>query len=106
MSGDREHAAAPAFQPVEARRLAAALEELTGRVREQEVRAQLSALSALLGNLGARAVPVEERRPLEADVFAAIDSRDEGALIAAMRRLAALDRSVLAPVDWSAVTRG
>jgi hypothetical protein len=87
-------------------RLAAALAELTRRVREPDVRAQLSALGAVLDNLEVPVVSAEERRPLENAIAAACEMDDEPMLIAAMRRLAALDRSVLAPVDWSAVTRG
>ena len=109
MSGEPEHtqrAVGPALRPVGQDRLAAALTDLAARTIAPDVRAQLNALAALLVNLGAHVAPDDARGPLEESIAAAIDAGDEAGAISAMRRLAALDRSVLAPVDWSAVTRG
>ena len=109
MSGEPEHtqrAVGPALRPVGHDRLADAVSDLAARVQAPDVRAQLNALAALLRNLGPNVAPGDARRPLEESIAAAIDAGDESGAISAMRRLAALDRSVLAPVDWSAVTRG
>ena len=107
MSGaenDQTAWAGSASPPVTRERLTAALAEVTGRVREPDIRAQLGALAALLTNLGRESTG--DRGPLEMAIAAAMADGDEAALIDAMRRLAALDRAALAPVDWAAVTRG
>ena len=109
MNGDAEntpHAAGAASPPVATDRLAGALSDLAARIEAPDVRAQLNGLAALLGNLSSDVPSDDARRPLEGSIAAAIDAGDEAGAISAMRRLAALDRSVLAPVDWSAVTRG
>jgi hypothetical protein len=109
MSGDPENtrpAVGSASPPIGQHRLADALSELATRIEAPDVRAQLHALAALLGNLGSQVAPDDVRGPLEVAITAAIEVGDEAGAISAMRRLAALDRSVLAPVDWSAVTRG
>jgi hypothetical protein len=109
MNGDAEHtrgAPGPASPPVAKDRLAGAVSDLAARVEAPDVRAQLNALAALLVNLSSHVASDDARRPLERSIVAAIDAGDEAAAISAMRRLAALDRSVLGPVDWSAVTRG
>lgn len=109
MNGDAENtprAAGAASPPVATDRLAGALSELAARIEARDVRAQLNGLSALLVNLHSHIAPDDARWPLEGSIAAAIDAGDEAGAISAMRRLAALDRSVLAPVDWSAVTRG
>ena len=109
MSGEPEHTqrtAGPASRPVDHDRLADAVSDLAARIEAPDVRAQLNALAALLRNLGSGVAPEDARRPLEESITAAIDAGDEAGAISAMRQLAALDRSVLAPVDWSAVTRG
>lgn len=109
MSGDPENtqrAVGSASPPVGRDRLADALSDLAARIEAPDVRAQLNALAALLSNLGSQVAPDDARGPLEAAIVAAIDAGDEAGAISAMRRLAALDRSVLAPVDWPAVTRG
>jgi hypothetical protein len=103
---DQSSCAGPASPPVTHERLAAALTELTRRVREADIRAQLGGLAALLGNLDSRIRDQEARGPLETAIATAIAAGDEAAVIAAMRRLAALDRAVLVAVDWEAVTRG
>src|SRR5881398_3207967 len=90
--------AAAASPAVTNERLAAALAEVTRRVRKPDIRAQLSALAALLGNLGSPAPDAAARGPLEAALATAMADGDEAAAIDAMRRLAALDRAVLAPV--------
>lgn len=109
MSGVPENtprAAGTASPPVATDRLAGALSELAARIEAPDVRAQLYGLAALLGNLSSEVASDDAHRPLERSIAAAIDAGDEAGAISAMRRLAALDRSVLAPVDWSAVTRG
>jgi hypothetical protein len=109
MSGEPEHthrAVGSASPPVSHDRLADALSDLASRIEAPDVRAQLNALAAVLGNIGSHVAPDDARRPLEASIAAAVEAGDEAGAIAAMRRLAALDRSVLVPVDWSAVTRG
>ncbi len=109
MSGEPEHtqrAVGSASPPVGKVRLADALSDLAARIEAPDVRAQLNALAALLGNLGSHVAPDDARGPLEDSIVAGIEAGDEAGVISAMRQLAALDRSVLAPVDWSAVTRG
>lgn len=109
MNGEPEHtqrAVGPASRPVSHDQLADAVSDLATRTEAPDVRAQLNALAALLRNLGSDAAPDDARAPLEQSIAAAIDAGDEAGAISAMRRLAALDRSRLAPVDWSAVTRG
>jgi hypothetical protein len=109
MSGepeDTQRAVGPASPPVGQHRLADALSDLAAHIDAPDVRAQLNALAALLGNLGSQVAPDDARGTLEESIAAAVRSGDEAGAISAMRRLAALDRSMLAPVDWSAVTRG
>lgn len=109
MSGEPENtrrAPGAASPGVANDRLAGAVSDLAARIDAPDVRAQLNALAALLGNLGSHVASDDARRPLEESIAAAIDDGDEAGAISAMRRLAALDRSVLAQVDWSAVTRG
>lgn len=84
----------------------AALTDLTRRVASPEVRSQLGALGALLANLDSQTAPDAARYELEVAIATAIDGNDEAAAVAAMRSLAALDRAVLTPVDWAAVSRG
>jgi hypothetical protein len=92
--------------PVDPVRLADAVAALAGRSGEPEVRAQLHALSGLVRNLDAPAVPAGERAPLEAEIERAIARDDEPGAIAAMRRLAALERAPIRPIDWSAASGG
>jgi hypothetical protein len=109
MSGEAENtprASRAPSPPVGNDRLAGALSDLAARIEAPDVRAQLNALAALLVNLSSPVASDGARRLLEGSIAAAIDAGDEAGAISAMRRLAALDRSVLAPVDWSAVTRG
>ncbi|HUA72290.1 MAG TPA: hypothetical protein VMA96_14445 [Solirubrobacteraceae bacterium] len=109
MSGEPEHTqrgVGPALRPVAQDRLADALSDLAAGIEAPDVRAQLNALAALLGNLGRPVASDDVRRPLEESIAAAIGAGDEAGAISAMRQLAALDRSALAPVDWSAATRG
>jgi len=96
----------PASPPVSHDRLAGAVAELSRRVGQPELRAQLNALGALLSNLESHVASQEARVPLEAAISRAVQVDDEQGVIAAMRRLAAVDRAVLAAVDWSAVTGG
>src|SRR4051794_32887945 len=92
--------------PVDPVRLADAVAALAGRSGEPEVRAQLHALSGLVRNLDVPAVPTGEGTALEAAIERAIACEDEPAAIAAMRRLAALERAPIRPVDWSAASGG
>jgi hypothetical protein len=92
--------------PVDPIRLADAVTALAGRSVEPEVRVQLHALSGLVRNLGVPAVSADERAALEAEIERAIARDDEPAAIAAMRRLATLERAPIRPVDWSAASGG
>jgi hypothetical protein len=87
-------------------RLADAVTALATRATDPEVRAQLHALDGLLRALAAPAPEPAQRAPLVAAIDAAIERGEEHAAIAAMRRLAALDRAAVPSVDWSAASRG
>jgi hypothetical protein len=92
--------------PIDPLRLADAVTALAGRSAEPEVRAQLHALAGLVRNLDVPAVSADERAALEAEIERAIARDDEPAAVAAMRRLAALERGPIRPVDWSAASGG
>jgi hypothetical protein len=87
-------------------RLAEAVTALAGRVAEPEARAQLYALGGILRNIALEPPDRDARSALERAVVGAMRDGDEAAAIAAMRRLAALDRAPLQPVDWSAASGG
>lgn len=87
-------------------RLAEAVGALATRVREPELRAQLHALDGIVRNLAIPAPDPAQGAELEAALRAAMDDDDEAAAIAAMRRLAALERAPLQPVDWSSASGG
>lgn len=87
-------------------RLAVALTSLASRVAEPDVRAQLHALSGIVRNLDGRPADPAVRGALEQQIGAAMHRGDEPSAIAAMRRLAALEREPLQPVDWSAASGG
>jgi hypothetical protein len=87
-------------------RLADAVRALAARATDQEVRAQLHALDALVRGLSRATVTPAQRAPLEAALDAAMERGDERDAIIAMRRLAALQRAGVPSVDWSAASRG
>lgn len=87
-------------------RLAASASQLAGRVAEPEVRAQLHALASLLDSLAAPEPDHSRRAPLEEEIAGALEHDDEPGAIAAMRGLAAIDRSAVRTVDWSAASGG
>jgi hypothetical protein len=87
-------------------RLADAVTALAARTADPEVRGQLHALDGLLRGLARPQVAPAERAPLETALDAAMDRGDEREAIAAMRRLAVLERAGLPSVDWSAASRG
>ena len=87
-------------------RLAAAVSAIAGRVTEPEARAQLHALAALLNGYEPASASPEERARLEQAVQQAIDRDDEPAAIEAMRELAAIERSAVRGVNWSAASGG
>ena len=89
-----------------AERLAASVALLIERVGEPEVRAQLHALVPLLEHFDAQAPDPVARGELEDAIDRAIADEDEPALIAAMVKLAALDRSAAGTVAWSAASGG
>lgn len=94
-----------AWPPVSLQRLAESVDRLAGRVAEADVRVQLHALSAVLLNLGAERTGDAERERLMAEYGRLADRADETA-VAVLRRLAALDRAAVTPVDWSAASGG
>lgn len=94
------------FPPADPGRLAEALTVLARRVEHRDLRAQLHAVSAVLANLGAPPVPRREREDLEAEIIRAIEAGDEEQVLDGARRLARLDRAVVRPVDWTAVSGG
>jgi hypothetical protein len=87
-------------------RLAAAAAALVGRVDDPVARAQLHALAALLDGYEEGGEDDGRRTALEQAIAAAIEDGDEGALIPAMRRLAAIDRAAVRSVNWSAASGG
>ena len=87
-------------------RLADAVSALARRVDDPLVRAQLHALGGIARNLDAPPPDPAARRELEGAIDAALDAGDEPAALAAMRRLAALEREPIRPVDWSAASGG
>jgi hypothetical protein len=89
-----------AWPPVEPERLADAVELLADRVEERDVRAQLNALAAVLRNVGRESEGEAERQELQRALAERPDDLD------VLRRLAALNRAAVRPVDWSAVTGG
>jgi len=96
----------PASTRAPAERLAASVALLIERVGEPEVRAQLHALVPLLEHLDAPAPDPAARGELEDAINRAIADEDEPAVIAAMVKLAALDRSAAGTVAWSAASGG
>lgn len=91
---------------VEPDRLSAAVAALAAAAAQPEVRTQLHALSGILANLVPQPVDEAERTRLEAELSGALDAGDEPAVVGAMRRLAALDRARIRPVDFSLASRG
>lgn len=95
-----------AWPPADAQRLADVVQALAGDVGEPDVRAQIHAVAALLANLGAEDADQQQREALEQDLAAALAAEDEADVLAAVRRLARLNRRLVTPVDWTAVTGG
>lgn len=89
-----------------AERLAASVRALATSVADPGVRAQLHALAGILDNLDVPPPHAAQRDAAAAAVASAMADGDEGAAIAAARRLAALDRAGLRHVDWSAASGG
>jgi hypothetical protein len=94
-----------AWPPVSLPRLAESVTRLADRVAEADVRVQLRALSAVLVNLSAERTGDAERQRLAAEYARLADAADASA-VAVLRRLAALDRAAVTPVDWSAASDG
>jgi len=73
------------------------------------LRAQLHSLVAVLDCLGAQRQQHhahDDLARLEAELDAALAQGDEPAVLASARRLATRQRSLVAAVDWSAVSGG
>ena len=87
-------------------RLAEAVTALAGTVGEPDARAQLHALSGILRNLAIEPPAGEARDELALAIGQAVRDGDEPAALVAMRRLAALERAPIRPVDWSAASGG
>jgi hypothetical protein len=87
-------------------RLADAVAALADRVEKHDVRAQLHALSAVIRNLGREEIGAAERARCARDLTAALAADDEEAVTTALRRLAAVNREAVRPVDWSAASGG
>jgi hypothetical protein len=96
----------PASTRASPERLAASVALLIERVSEPEVRAQLHALVPLLESLDGPSPDPAARNDLEQAITRAMADEDEDALIAAMVKLAALDRSAAGTVAWSAASGG
>jgi hypothetical protein len=86
--------------------LAVAAEGIAERLEEPELRAQVFGLAAVIRNLGREQLGGHERAATQAALAAAVAGDDEAAAVAELRRLAALDRAALLPVDWNKVTGG
>lgn len=95
-----------AWPPVDGERLAAAVTALAGRDAGPDLNAQLSALAALVQNLGREAGGAEARVELERRVDDALGAADEAAALRAVRELTAVDRAQVVPVDWTAASGG
>ena len=95
-----------AWPPPDLGRLATSAEQLAERLTEPELRAQAFGLAAVIRQLG-REQQREDERSEEANALAAaIEADDEDGAVAALPRLAAVDRAAVLPVDWSRVTSG
>ncbi len=108
MSADPSPDAGPpldAWPPVSLRRLSESVAALALRVSEPDVRTQLHALSAVLSNVGAERDGAQERARLIDGLEQRLE-REGGLDLQALRRLAALDRAAVHPVDWSAASSG
>jgi hypothetical protein len=95
-----------AWPPLDPERLADAVAALAEQVAERPVRAQLHALSGILRNLRREELGATGRVELESALAAALAAEDEPAVLAAVRELAAADRAVVRPVDWTAASSG
>lgn len=106
MSARAGEGAPSAWPPVPADRLADAVVALAGRIAEPDVRAQLHALSGVLRNLGAEGAGADARDSHERALAAALRDEDERGVLEALRRLSAVNRGAVVPVDWSAASGG
>lgn len=79
---------------------------LADRVGEPDVRAQLHALASLLDSLASPDPGHGQRAGHERAIALALEAGDDAAAIRAMRELAAIDRSAVRTVDWSAASSG
>ena len=86
--------------------LAVAAEEVAERLEEPELRAQVFALAAVIRNLGREHLAETERAGAQEALAEALAREDEAAAVGELRRLGAIDRAALLPVDWSRVTGG
>lgn len=87
-------------------RLAEAVQALAERSQEPLVRTQLHALSGVIANLVVEDVDPSRRAELVRRLDAGIEADEEGAVLAAMAELAALERAPLRRVDWAAASGG
>jgi hypothetical protein len=108
--------AQPPWPPLAAAQLSRATRALAAGVAEPALRAQLEALATAIDCLGAQPGGGESREgeasrsgsdaQPEGALARALAAGDETAVIDAARRLAAADRGLVPPVDWSAVSGG
>lgn len=86
-------------------RVADAIDALAERVADADARAQLHATAGIVRNLVAPPAP-----PGAADALAALGAAeragDDDAVVEAIARLAAAERALLRPVDWTAASGG
>ena len=95
-----------AWPPSDPARLGEAAGALVEIGDPDELRAQVAALAALLRNLGRHDESAAERDRLAVRLERAMEDGDEAAALDALRALTRLNRSVVAPVDWTAASGG
>lgn len=94
----------PAWPTLDPGRLAAAARILAETFADPAVRAQLYSLATAVDCLGAQGEASADPLQLRSALEAALAADDERAIIAAARKLARHDRSLIPAVDWSAVS--
>jgi hypothetical protein len=97
---------AEAWPAYDRERLAEAVAALAHRVEEKDVRVQLHALSAVIRNLDRQEGSAAERARCAQELDGALAAGNEEAVTAALRRLTAVNREAVRPVDWSAASGG
>lgn len=97
---------ARAWPPPDLNRLADVVRILAEEVEPPEVRAQIHAVGALLRHIGREVGDEQARAQSGQRIAQAVADGDEAAMVQAMRELTSRDRSLVDPVDWSAVTGG